>query len=125
MSSTFYPTQIGTIVSGSNRDGRLIFGRDPNATWEAAAFGPGGRPGGLQQFQINLMSNSCAQLAYSTTPLVATILMDASSMYNVLMTNPYAPQTGFYFSMRELSVCEDGVEKKMMMLASQTYPTGV
>lgn len=124
MSNTFHPTQIGSIPSGTNRDSRLIIGRNPNISWEAPGFGPGGRPDSLQQFQIFLTANSGDQMGYQTTPLAATVLIDARQMFNVISTNPYAPQTGFFFAMREVSVCEAGVEKKMMILASQTYPTG-
>ncbi len=128
MSNTFYPTQIGSIPTGTAQDSRLIFGRNPNVPWEAPGFGQYGRPDTIQQVEMFITSQSGAQLAFSTTPLVATVLIDATSMYNVLMTNPVAPQTGFFFSLREVSVCEvvgsSSVERKMMILASQTYPTG-
>ncbi len=128
MPNTVFPTNIGSIRSGANQDGTFVIGRNPNIPWEAAGLGVYGRPDGVQQVQMFLTSNSGAQLAFSTTPLVASVVIDATSMYNVLMTNPLAPQTGFFFAMREVSVCEvvgsSSIERKMMVLSSQTYPTG-
>ncbi len=133
MSNTFYPTQIGSIPTGTTQDSRLIFGRNPNVPWEAPGFGQYGRPDLLQQFEIFLAPVSGAQTAQLSNGLAATVLIDATSIYNVIVSNPTAPTSGFFFSMREVSVCETTgagssagtVERKMMILASQTYPTGI
>lgn len=131
MSNSFYPPQIGFIPSGNNQDSRVIIGRNPNVGWDAIGFGQYGRPDTLQQFELFITASSGDQLGYQTTPLAATVLIDARSMFSVISTNPLAPQTGFFFSMREVSVCEldnstppVSTERKMMILASQTYPTG-
>jgi len=130
MSKSVFTPQMGFIPSGANQDSRVIVGQNPNVTWEAIGFGQRGRPDTLQQFEIFLTAISGDQTSVLTSgPLMATILMDCSSMYNTIANNPTAPTTGFFFSMREVSVCENvagnSVERKMMILASQTYPTGV
>jgi len=130
MANTFFPRQVGFIPSGSNQDSSVIIGRNPTpaVTWEAIGFGSDGRPDTLQDFKIYLTARTAPQLAAQAGPLSATITINAGSMYDVLKLNPYAPKTGFYFSMREVSVCEligsVSTERKMMVLASQTYPTG-
>lgn len=119
------PTQLGYTPTGSAYQSTVVIGRNVNATWEAVGFGAEGRPDYLERLTINLTSPSGASLVRK-----GVVNIDVGALVQAINANPFAPSTGFQFAFREVSVCEvpDGsssaVERRMMVIASQTYATG-
>lgn len=114
---SFFSPQVGFVPSGVAQDGRTIIGRDYSVTWEAVGFGPGGRPDGMMQLQINFtrVSGVAAPVKF------ATVNLDVSTLVAAQVANPNVPSTGLNFAFREVAVCENGSSKRMMVIASQTY----
>jgi hypothetical protein len=127
---TFHPTQVGTIPSGfsQNQASQVVIGRnvsiaDNTPTPEAYGFGKSGRPDFIESFTINLTQNSSADKKINTDLTNrAVIYMDVTDLVSIRESNENAP-TRFDFTLKEVSICENGVEKKMVILASQTYAT--
>ncbi len=118
--NTFHPTQIGYTSTGFAGGSQFYIGRDLTSDWEAAGFGLRGRPDYVERVYINLTEVS----GLAEPQRRGHMSIDVNSLSQVLAINPNAPSTGFHFGLREVSICEDGVEKNMMVLASQTYLTG-
>ncbi len=114
---SFFAPQIGFVPSGVAQDGRVIIGKDYSVTWEAIGFGPGGRPDGLNQLQINLtrVSGVAAPVKF------ASVNLDVSTLIAAQIANPNIPSTGITFSFREVAVCDAGTNKRMLVIASSTY----
>jgi hypothetical protein len=125
---TFHPTQVGTIPSGfsQNQASQVVIGRnvsiaDNTPTPEAYGFGKSGRPDFIESFTIHLTENSSADKRINTNLTSrAVIYMDVTDLATVRSSNENAP-TRFDFTLKEVSVCENGQTKKMIILASQTY----
>ena len=125
---TYHPTQIGTIPTGfaQNQASQVIVGRnvsiaDNSPSPEAYGFGKAGRPDFIESFSINLTENSSAnKLTNGTLTQRAMIYMDVTDLVTIRASNTNAP-TRFDFTLKEVSVCENGTTKKMVILASQTY----
>ncbi len=115
MPYTITPPQLGFIPSGINQDSELIIGRDPTVAFEGVGTGPGGRPDTVQKINFYM-----TRLDTNIPTKVATISIDATGIYSIISTNPNAPQN-FFFQMREFAVCESGVEKRAVFMASQNY----
>lgn len=118
MNPTFHPTQIGYTPTGSAYGSQVVIGRNMSAgNWEAIGFGAAGRPDPVERVYFNLSQISGVNPAVQK----ATIAIDTKSLLNIITANPNAPTTGFYFSFRELQVCDGGVLKAMAFLSSQPY----
>lgn len=130
MPNTFFPTQIGTTPSGYQGGSQVIIGRDLRVSWEAVGFGAGGRPDALENFVINISQLSGVAPIQSSklNGWRGQISLNVNDLVNIMKTNPAIAASGFNMKFREVSVCEqvgDGTqEMKMLILASQTYPTG-
>lgn len=118
MPNTLHPSQVSYTPTGSAYQSTVVIGRQIGATWEAIGFGAQGRPDYLERLVINLTTPS------GGLSQKGSITMDVGSIINVIAANPFAPASGFQISLREVLVCDAGTTKKMMILASQTYPTG-
>ena len=127
-----FPTQIGYTPLGSSYQSTVVIGRNLDTPWEAIGFGTNGRPDILERLTINLTSptTSGTLLPRATPGRKGRIEIDVSQLVQIINSNPYAPATGFHFALREVSVCEinddgDAEERAMMVISSQTYPTGI
>jgi len=120
---TLLPTQIGTVPSGSNASypsqiqvGRIIASNDGNF-----GFGAGGRPDFVEKFKICLTQNSSTDKTINTNLIdYATISIDVSDLVTIVAANSNAA-AALNFTLKQVDVCEGGVAKKMMILASPTY----
>lgn len=114
---TSTPTQIGYIQSGVRgpifTPSEVVIGRDVTGSWEAAGFGAQGRPDALQKITINLSPQDGLDLP-------GKIIIDVQDVLSIMDDNDNAPDN-MYFRLTEVSICESGVEKRMVVLASQTY----
>lgn len=114
---SFFPTQIGFTPTGSVYGSQVVVGRNMSSSWEAAGLGAGGRPDPVDRIYFNL-----SLISGLSTPLqTATIAFDTQSLIRIVLANPNAPSTGFYFAFRELQVCDNGTTRAMTFLASQPY----
>ncbi len=112
--TTIYPTQIGyqpTGVNGVDATSSLIFGRTNTGTYEGIGFGQGGRPDLLQVLEVNLISPNDGFPFQK-----GTIVMNVEDLMNIA-----GGPSRYFMSFKEVTVCEDGATKKMVILASQTY----
>lgn len=122
MPNTFYPTQIGyrpTGVNGVVGTSSLYFGRivSGEAPYDGPGFGAGGRPDYLDTLVINLATSQ------STDGQWGTITMNVEDIVNLYQSRAEFP-ANLNLTLKEVLVCEDGVAKGMVILGSQTYPTG-
>lgn len=119
MSTTFYPTQIGYVPTG-NASGPLIssvtIGRTITGSFDGIGFGKQGRPDYLQDMIINLANRATD----GTLTQKGTITLNVGDLIAAKVTNPNVP-TNLNLTLREVSVCDSGVTKKMIILGSQPY----
>ena len=113
MLTTIYPTQIGyqpTGVNGSVGVSSVTFGRTITGSYEGIGFGLDGRPDYLQVLQINLTDYD--------NPLVqkGTITMNVADLMSIVGGPSY-----YNLTLKEVTVCDEGVTKKMVILGSQLY----
>lgn len=114
---SFFSPQIGFVPSGVAQDGRVIIGKDYSVTWEAIGFGPGGRPDGMMQLQINF-----TQVSGVLAPVkFATVNLDVSTLVAAQVANPNIPSTGLNFAFREVAICDNGTSKRALVIMSQVY----
>ncbi len=125
MANSILPNQIGFVPSGSANGSfqysKLILGRNITGGWQSIGFGPDGQPDILQDLTINISD-------YETNPGFSPIVirMRTLDLVDIFNANPNAPDD-FLISFKEVAICEsdnDGnvSEKRMIVLASQTYP---
>lgn len=120
------PTQIGYVPysSGNSLVSNLVFGRNTTGSWEAVGFGSQGRPDPLNQLAINLTDTRPS----ASISMPGIINIDVSDLLSVINAAGSQAPHQFSFKMREVAVCEENngvsTEKRMMVLASQTYPAG-
>lgn len=114
MPNTFNATQIGFTPPSSPQGSQVVIGKDITASWEAVGFGADGRPDVLGKVFIYLTSSG------GTPAQVGVISLDVAQLVSIIQANPNAPTT-FQFQMREFDVCDNGVAKKTMIIASQNY----
>lgn len=129
MPNTFYPTQIGFVPSGSApNSSKIVIGRNITGSWEAVGFGADGRPDTLNNFVINFTYTNAGQARK-----LGDVTLNAGDLYTIMNPLPnkqsYAP-SNIELTFKEVSICELGddgesVERKMIVLASQTYATGL
>ena len=115
---SFLPTQIGylpTGVNGTAQTSSVYLGRDISTTYEAVGLGAAGRPDYLQEVVINL--------TYKDGPTLTkrgTISLNVGDLYAAKLTNPNVP-TDISLYLQEVAVCDNGTEKRMMVIASDPY----
>lgn len=102
MSTKLYPLPLGF----DNSTNKVVIGKNQAATWEAIGFAEEGRPGVLKILQINVSDG---------TNLKATINLDVTDLTSLNLTSSKT------LKFREISVCQDGVEKKMLVIATEPY----
>lgn len=112
--STYYPPNIGFLPTGVNgvaQVSTVIMGQNTSGTYEGVGFGYGGRPDPVQVININLTSpNGGVPFQKGTITINVEDLMNIAggpSRYNM--------------TLREVSVCDGGVNKKAVVLMSQSY----
>ncbi len=109
--TTIYPTQIGYQPASYQGISSVTIGRTITGTYEGIGFGADGRPDYLNFLQINLANKVGAVITQK-----GTITMNVAD----LMAIAGLP-TNLNMTLKEVTVCELGVSKKMVILASQTY----
>jgi hypothetical protein len=118
MANPYYPTQMGYLPTGSNgvaNTSTFVVGRDITANYEAVGLGAGGRPDYAQEVVFNL--------TYKDGPTLTkrgTISLNVGDLYAAKLTNPNVP-TDIALYLQEVAVCDNGVEKRMMIIASDPY----
>lgn len=106
------------VGSGSS----VIFGRNVTGGWEGVGFGSGGRPNPLQKIVINL-----SDVRPGISPSVPGLIrIDVNDLVSIIQSGGSVVPTQFDMKFREVAVCEmddngDTTEKRMVVLASQTY----
>lgn len=121
---TLYPSQIGTIESGSYaaHPSQLVFGRDVSAaTSRDVGFGQGGRPDFIERVTIFLTkNNSSDKTVNSNLTAYATVTINVEDLVSIVTSNPNAG-AALNLTLKEVDVCDAGVAKKMIILAGPTY----
>lgn len=110
--STLFPTQFGynpTGVAGAINISSVTIGRNVDSANEGPGFGQGGRPDYLEVLRINLTQVGNPLVKKGTIEINVDDLIGLSgpSVYNL--------------TLREITVCQDGVSKKAVVLMSQLY----
>lgn len=114
-----FPAQIGFIPKKEGQKSEIIIGKDVSVEYEAIGFGADARPEELNSLTINISDGS-------VTPSVKklSIKIDIADVLAIIAANPSVP-SNLTVSLKEASVCEvvgeETVEKRMLILASQTY----
>lgn len=116
MSNSFFPPQIGFVPSGQANTSSLYLGQNAGVSWEAVGFGPNGRPDVLETVYLNL-SKTIAGMSTQ----VAQIALSASGVQTIITAHANAGAAAKTFQIREVDVCDAGVAKKMLVIASATY----
>lgn len=110
----FYPPQMGFIPSGSNGVAQVstfFVGRRTSGTYEGIGLGGGGRPDPVQVIQFNLTSPN------GGTPFQkGTVTINVEDLVNIVG----GPST-YNMTLREVSICDNGQNKKAVVLMSQSY----
>ncbi len=123
MPNTLFPTQIGyrpTGNAGVPQVSTLYFGRIVSGVAplpkppDGPGFGAGGRPDYLQTLMINLSRGPNAGQQW------ATITLNVEDLVTLAGSNEDFPDY-INMTLKEVFVCEDGVKKGMLVIASQTY----
>lgn len=115
---TFHPTNIGYTPTGTANGSQIFLGKDIYSEFEGVGFGPNARPDTVERIVMNL-----TKIDEETPRKIAKINFDATGLAYIIDRGLYTPETP-NFELKEILVCEDGETKNMMILASQTYPTG-
>lgn len=127
MANSILSNQIGFLPSGVNEGNfqysKLVLGKNITGGWQSIGFGPDGQPDILQDLTINITDY---QQFPRATPIV--IRLRTLDLASIITNNPAVPND-LLFSLKEVAICEvddsgEAVEKRMIILASQTYPTG-
>ena len=136
MASQIFPTQLGYTPVGSSLGSQITLGRDTSfgdVTFEAIGVGAKGRPDSLEKVVINISKLKNADGVNSTYDTVCDISLNIADILALAAANSNFPKdqsdnTLPTLSLRltEVSTCEtddsgNGVEKRMVILASQTY----
>ncbi len=122
--NTFFPSQIGYIPTG-NAAGALtstvVVGRTITGVFEAVGFGQGGRPDYVEVVQVNISKRQ--SVGGGGAPIVdqyGTITMNVADIITARAANSHFP-TNLNMTFKEVAICENGTNKRFMVLASQTY----
>lgn len=119
MSSSFFPPQVGFIPTGTTTgvlNSTVYLGRNVDVTWEAIGFGAQGRPDYLQTLYMNL-----TKVQGTTKTRLATLKFDVADIQTIINADSAATAAALTFKLRQVSVCDNGTNKKMIILASDTY----
>jgi len=116
MPNTFIPSQLGWTQTGSANGSQIVLGKDLTVGWEAAGFGKAGRPDILEKVVINLTNT-----VQNPDAKRGSISIDVADLMTVIEANPENAPSVFRFELRQMDVCDNGIAKKIMVLASQTY----
>jgi hypothetical protein len=120
--STVYPTQsayLPTGVNGTTGTSTYIVGRTISGSYEGVGLGAGGRPDYVEVIQFNLAQRS----GNGTLIQRGTITMNVTDLVTAASLNTGFP-SNLNLTLRQVSVCESGVTKGMIILGSQTFVTG-
>ncbi len=109
--TTIHPTQIGYQPDSFNGISSVTIGRTITGAYEGIGFGQGGRPDYLNLLQINLANNAAGVITQK-----GTITMNVADLMAIV-----GVPANLNMTLKEVTVCELGVSKKMVILASQTY----
>ncbi len=133
-SNTSNPTQIGYTplgfngITGEGGGSQVVIGRDTNVEWEAIGYGSGARPDILQRMIVNLSYQRAINEPVSdTNPLESDtkISLDVSDIILAYSGNAANFPNRLLLTFKEASVCEivsgNAVEKRMIIIGSQTY----
>lgn len=119
MTQTLAPS-IGYIPSGQINGPRLILGGNPTGAWDGVGLGANGRADLISGLLINV-----TDIQVGVSPTVPGVLninsADLMKLIAMNATSGHVP-TQLNFKLTELSICEESVEKRIVVLASQTYP---
>lgn len=115
MSNPFFPTQAGYIPTGSANTSTYVVGRDISSNFEAVGFGDGGRPDYVQKVEFNLTYKDGNSLTKR-----GTISLNVGDLYAAKLSNPNVP-TDIALYLQEVDVCDNGIAKKIMIIASDPY----
>lgn len=117
--NTFHPTNIGFVPTGAAgvaQTSSVYIGRDISSTYDAIGFGANGRPDYVQLVKIPLTQRA----ADGTLTKQGTITLDVSALVTARSSNPNIPSS-LELVLREVAVCDNGTNKRMMIVASATY----
>jgi len=119
MSNSFLATQIGyqpTGVNGTPKTSTLFFGRTVSGSnsYDGPGLGAGGRPDYLQNLVINIARGP------QSTNQWGTVTLNVEDLVKIARNNSEFPDN-LNLTFKEIAVCEDGVEKSIVVLASQTF----
>lgn len=125
MTPSFYPPQIGFLPTGT-ADGvqvsSVFIGRS-SGSYEGIGYGQGGRPDYASFVQINLTNRVGAPGATQVITQYGSITLNVADLITAKAANTQVP-TNLNLILKEVAVCESGVNRRMMVIASQTYATG-
>lgn len=115
--SSLFPTQIAykpTGVAGVAQVSSVVIGRS-SGSFEGVGFGAGGRPDYVQTVQIN-MGDPVGDGTFTQRGSVTFNVDDLAS----LQLSPSVP-TRISLTFKEVSVCDNGTNRKMIILATAPY----
>lgn len=121
---TLHPTQIGSIPTGVYQayPSQVVIGRDVAATTSNdIGFGANGRPDFVENVKIYLTKNASAdKRTNGTLTTFATVSIDVEDLITIVASNSNAT-AALNLTLKEVDVCDNGVAKKMIILAGPTY----
>lgn len=120
--NAFYPSNVGFTPTGSAYGSTITLGRTISGTFEGVGFGQGGRPDYANLVVINL-AQRVNDGGGDIIEQHGTITLNVGDVLAQMATRPLFP-TNLNLTLKEVLVCEANVTKGMMIIGSQTYPTG-
>lgn len=119
MANTLYPTNIGFLPTGVNGTvgvSSVFIGRATSGSFEGVGFGAGGRPDYAQTVQINLTQRA----GDGTLTQKGSITLNVADIIAAKTANSNLPDN-LNLTLREVAVCDGGVNKRMLIVASAPY----
>jgi hypothetical protein len=113
--STIAPTQVGYIPpppSGTAGTSTYVVGRMVSGSYEGVGLGAGGRPDYVQVIQFNLAQRG----SDGALSQKGTVTMNANDLVAIA-----GLPTNLNLTLREVDVCDNGVARKLVILASEPY----
>lgn len=117
--NSIYASQIGFTQTGSAYGSTLTIGRTVSGTFEGIGFGQQGRPDYAGVVAINLTQ----AVGDGTLNQMGTITLNVGDILAQMALRSQFPGN-LNLVLKEVLVCESNVTKAMMIIGSQTYPTG-
>ena len=115
----FFPSNIGyrpTGVNGVAQVSTFIVGKSTTGTYEGIGLGGGGRPDPLEVMQINLVE----PIGDGTFTSRGSITFNVYDLFAAKSSNSNVP-LNLNLTLKEVAVCDNGTNKRMIILGSQTY----